>query len=276
MEYATLAYVPVVHKGTLDFYTKYPGKIYLIDNTAGATDYVYFERDMRALPAKSIAAELGTHGFNDVVVLAPQELARAGESGLAIIAPHDEAVRFFVEKYAPELAVEYVQAFMRWNKNISTQEFVVPPHRTLTHDAFAREVIVNLQSVAQHSSDWWRQVAAAIVKDGTVLFSDYNRHLPGAHAPYINGDPRSNFDAGQHPDIYTSIHAESALIARAAREGVALKGADIYVTTFPCSVCGRLIREAGVARVFYEKGYSTIDAEELLTQAGIEIIKVET
>lgn len=275
MGQVTLAYVPVVHKGILDFYTKYPGKIFILDNAAGALDYVYFERDMRALPAEAIVRELAALGFPDAEVIRPDALAELEELGMPVVCPEDEAIQFFVGKYAPELPVTYVSAFLRWNKIISTQEFVVPPHRTLTRDAFARTVVSNLHTEAEKSADWWRQVAAAVVQKGEVVFVDHNRHLPSDHALHINGDPRSNLDAGQRPDIGTAIHAEAALIARAAKEGIALRGADIYVTTFPCAVCGRLIREAGIERVYYEKGYSTLDAEEILTEAGVEIVKVE-
>lgn len=275
MTQVTLAYVPVVHQGTLDFYTKYPGKIYILENQKSAEEYVYFERDMRALPAHEVAKALQAHGFTDVSVIAPSELAVLGADGTTVVSPQDEAIEFFVQKYAPDLSIQYVPAFLRWTKIISTQEFVVPPHRVLTHDAFAQEVILTLHGEEEKSSDWWRQVAAAIVKDGKVVFADHNRHLPSAHAPYINGDPRANLDAGQYPGIYTSIHAEAALIARAAREGVPLKGAHVYVTTFPCAGCARLLLEAGVTRVYYDKGYSTLDAEDILTGAGIEIVKVE-
>lgn len=275
MTYATLAYVPVVHQGTLDFFNKYPGKIYLLDNVEGAQEYVHFERDIRALRAADIERELRAHGFAEVAVIAPSALRDLGVHG-EVISPKDEAIEFFIKKYAPELTVKYVDAFLRWTKIISTQEFVVPPHRIISHDAFAQATIAALGEEAGKSADWWRQIAAAVVREGRVLFADHNRHLPSDHALVINGDPRSNFDAGQYPDIYTSIHAEAALVARAAREGVSLKGADLYVTTFPCSNCARLITEAGIVRVYYDKGYSRLDAEEILKSADIEIVKVET
>jgi dCMP deaminase len=100
-------------------------------------------------------------------------------------------------------------------------------------------------------------------------------HFPSAHALTLNGDPRSNLDAGQGPGVYTSIHAEACALAHAAKKGVATDKADIYVTTFPCPTCARSLVEAGIARVFYKKGYSLLDAEEILKGAGIEIILVK-
>jgi dCMP deaminase len=173
------------------------------------------------------------------------------------------------------VAVERVNVFLRWTKQISTTEFEVPPDRKMTRDAFALELLDTLTDEAQKSPDWWRQIAAAIVRDGEVIAIAHNKHYPSQHALTINGDPRSNLDAGQGPGIYTSIHAEAWAIAQAAKKGISTEGTDIYVTTFPCPACARLLVEAGIARVFYRKGYSLLDAEEILKNAGVEIILVE-
>jgi dCMP deaminase len=88
------------------------------------------------------------------------------------------------------------------------------------------------------------------------------------------GDPRSNFDAGEHFELSKAIHAEAALIAQAARRGAPLDGASVYVTTFPCPVCAKSIAAAGITKVYYTKGYSLFDAEDVLGAAHIEIIQV--
>ena len=100
------------------------------------------------------------------------------------------------------------------------------------------------------------------------------KHLPTDYHLSTFGDPRSNFDKGERLDIYTSIHGESDLVAKAASKGISLKGTSIYVSTFPCSNCARLLAEAGVKKVFYEKGYSRLDAENVLNAYGVEIILV--
>ena len=62
------------------------------------------------------------------------------------------------------------------------------------------------------------------------------------------GDPRSNFDAGKNIELSKFIHAEASLIAQAAKQGAKLEGASIYVTTFPCPVCARLVATAGLRK----------------------------
>lgn len=52
-----------------------------------------------------------------------------------------------------------------------------------------------------------------------------------------------------------AVHAEQAAIAAAARIGVSVQGATMYVTTFPCHLCARLIVAAGLTRVVYLHPY---------------------
>jgi dCMP deaminase len=273
---AVFAYIPVVHKNTLTFLESYAGlSILLLDNEEGKKENVYLERDARALPASLIQKELAVHGYTDVIVVKPNELVSVLSQFEKLIVPEDEIVDFFLEKYAPQVSVEKVNTFLRWTQKLSTVEYVVPQDRTISHGDFENTTLALLEKEAEKSPDWWRQIAAAIVKDGKIVALAYNAHFPSQHSLTINGDPRSNFDAGQGIGIYTSIHAEASVLAKAARLGIAVEGADVYATTFPCPTCARSLVEAGVARVFYKKGYSLLDAEEILKGSGIEIILVK-
>ena len=215
------------------------------------------------------------HGYTNVEVVPPALVKEKLSAYEALVVPDDEIVLYFLEKYAPQIPVEKVNVFLRWTKQISTTEKVVPEDRTITQGSFENDVLARLEQVAQQSPDWWRQIAAAIVKDNKIVATAYNAHYPSPHTLAINGDPRSNFDAGQGQGIYTSIHAEASALAQAARKGIAVDGADVYVTTFPCPTCARSLVEAGVKRVFYKHGYSLLDAEEILKGSGIEIILVK-
>ena len=273
---AVFAYIPVVHAGTLLFLEQHKSlPIFILDNEAGKKENPYLERDIRALQAYDIKKELTVHGFLNVIVVAPQALQKSFEGITKLIIPHDEIVDFFLEKYAHEVPVEKVSTFLRWTKQISTTENTVPEDRVVMHGDFENTLLTTLEKEAEKSPDWWRQIAAAIVKDGRIIALSYNTHYPSQHALTLNGDPRSNLDAGEGAGIYTSIHAEASVLAKAARKGLAVDGADIFVTTFPCPTCARSLVEAGVKRVYYKKGYSLLDAEEILKGSGIEIILVQ-
>ena len=273
---AIFAYIPVIHTNTLTFLESYAGlPILLLDNEAGKKENVYLERDARALPASLIQKELAVHGYSNVTIVKPEEMAEVFLKYESLIVPEDEIIDFFLEKYAVDVKVEKVNTFLRWTQKLSTAEYTVPEDRTISHGDFDNATLALLEKEAEKSPDWWRQIGAAIVKDGAIVALAYNAHFPSQHSLTINGDPRSNFDAGQGAGIYTSIHAEASVLAKAARLGIAVLGADVYATTFPCPTCARSLVEAGVARVFYKKGYSLLDAEEILKGSGIEIVLVK-
>jgi deoxycytidylate deaminase len=52
-----------------------------------------------------------------------------------------------------------------------------------------------------------------------------------------------------------AVHAEMGVITDAARRGVALRGATLYGTTFPCHNCAKHIVAAGVKRLVYIEPY---------------------
>lgn len=273
---ALYVYVPVVHEGIRTLFESYKGTpIWLLDNIKGREENVYLERDIRALPASDVKIQLEALGFSNVKVVDQQTLKEEATALRELLVPRDEIVLSFVEKYAKDVHVEFIEGFLRWTKPISTTEFEIPADRTITRDTFARGMIATLTEESKKSSDWWRQIAAALVKDSDVILTAHNKHFPTPHAPQINGDPRSNLDAGQGPGIYTSIHAEASLIAEAAKLGIQTDRSDLYVTTFPCPACARLAVVAGIKRVFYAKGYSLLDAESILKQGGVEIVLVK-
>jgi dCMP deaminase len=125
------------------------------------------------------------------------------------------------------------------------------------------------------SSDWWRQVGAVAVRAGVVLAVAHNEHRPTEYSPYLDGDPRNEFSRGVRADLSTALHAEAAVVARAARDGLGLAGADLYVSTFPCPACARLVGEAGIRRVYFAGPYAVLAGDEVLRAAGVERIFVD-
>lgn len=74
----------------------------------------------------------------------------------------------------------------------------------------------------------------------------------------FNGIPRGVEDLPERrerPAKYEwASHAETNLIAFAAREGIRTKGCTVYTTHQPCAACTRTLIQAGVAKVVYGAG----------------------
>ena len=79
---------------------------------------------------------------------------------------------------------------------------------------------------------------------------------------------------GSVENCFRTIHAEINAIAQAARQGTAIREADIYVTHTPCVHCFKTIVNTGIRRVFYEKPYKVETIAELRERAGVELVQV--
>jgi len=99
-----------------------------------------------------------------------------------------------------------------------------------------------------------KQVGAVIVKNGRILSTGYNGTPPGFTncCDYWNG----KYTSEHHEWSKTyEIHAEMNAIIWAAREGISIDGATIYVTLEPCSDCSKNLISSGIERIVYDKSY---------------------
>jgi dCMP deaminase len=129
-----------------------------------------------------------------------------------------------------------------------------------------------------------RPTGALIVRNKQVLSTGYNGSMPGiAHCSDEGACFRRSSgasDAGKY-DNCRSVHAEANAIAQAAKNGVNIEGASVYVTLYPCYVCTKLLVQAGIKKVYYEFEYKSVDVKrdklwaEALKQAGLKIQKIE-
>ncbi len=268
-----LAFIPVLHKGYIDLFKKYPYKLYIFDYSI-INQYTSLTRDLRVIdPLELKKAIEGLDIFKEVHILEKEDFKKI--KGNDLILPDEDISHKIVDEHFKSKNVRYEKVFLRWDKIITTTEHVVPEYRKKVKSKEKREIIKKAFNEAEKSSDWWRRIGAVLVKGNKILIISHNRHLPTDYHLYQNGDPRSNFNAGERLDIYTSIHGESDIIAKAAKRGISLEGTDIYVTTFPCSNCARLIGESGIKRVYYSEGYSRLDAEDIFRAYGVDIFLVE-
>lgn len=270
-----ISFVPALHKGYIDFFKKYPDTLYLIDSDF-VQDFPRLERDLRQFNADDMKKAIEALDIlKEVKVLHAVDISTINLEG-DVVMPDEDISRELKEKYFKNIAVTFEPVFLRWNRQITLAESVVPPDRVISTSQLDKELIATAFAEASRSSDWWRQVGAVVVKDGKILLTGYNKHMPSDLSMDFYGDPRSSFDAGERIDLSTAIHGEANLIAKAARSGIPLQDASIYVTTFPCPNCAKLIVEAGIKKVFYSKGYSLLDAETILKSAGAEIVMVKS
>ncbi len=131
--------------------------------------------------------------------------------------------------------------------------------------------------VAMRSTCLRRAVGAVIVKENRILATGYNGAPSGIRHCSETGCLRETMKiaSGQRHELCRGIHAEQNAIIQAARYGVQIKGSDMYCTNLPCSICTKMIINAGIKRIFYQEGYADELSEGLLAEAGIELVQIE-
>lgn len=68
-----------------------------------------------------------------------------------------------------------------------------------------------------------------------------------------------------------TLHAEQNAILKAAKLGISINNATLYVTMAPCKTCAKLIAQAGIKRVVYLDKYKDMSGVEFLNKLGIAI-----
>ena len=134
--------------------------------------------------------------------------------------------------------------------------------------------------IANEFASWSKDRSTKV---GCVIVSDANQVLSGGY----NGFPRGVVDdvdaRHERPAKYLwTEHAERNAIYAAARHGVKLEGATLYIPWFPCADCARAIIQVGIRRVIavnpvvnaqWDAHFAV--AWEMMTEAGTDLVLLE-
>ncbi len=131
--------------------------------------------------------------------------------------------------------------------------------------------------VARRSTCIRRSVGAVIVKDKRLLATGYNGAPSGIAHCCETGCMREkqNVPSGQRHELCRGIHAEQNAIIQAAYHGVSIKDASLFCTNLPCSICAKMIINAGIKAIWYKSGYADPMSTEMFQEAGVQVIKFQ-
>jgi dCMP deaminase len=273
-----LLYLPVVHAGHQAFFARHADAAEVLLLGAGfKAEFKPLAKDIRALPPDLAAQFLGLMlpGVK-VRVVEPADLPAAVTADILVLPDEDVTRQLAAERRLGQgRDLVFDKTFLRWDREWSRAERPAAFDAAVKQADLPEQLRVRARELAGHSSDWWRQVGAIAWRGERILGEAWNRHCPTEYAPYTDGDPRDSFSRGVRADLSTAIHAEASVVAGAARDGVPLDGADLYVTTFPCPACARLIAESGFRRCYFSGAYSVLDGDAVLHAAGVELFWVD-
>ena len=120
-----------------------------------------------------------------------------------------------------------------------------------------------------------RQVGAVIVKNKRILTTGYNGAPSGVKSCVEKGvcmRDEMGVASGTRAELCYAVHAEQNAICQAAKLGISVEGATIYVTHQPCVICAKMIVNSGITRIMYKHPYPDEFSLKSLEEAGIELI----
>jgi dCMP deaminase len=127
--------------------------------------------------------------------------------------------------------------------------------------------------VASRSTCLRRQVGAVLVKDRNILATGYNGTPSGISHCEQTGCLRQQLGvpSGERHELCRGLHAEQNALIQAAKHGVAIAGATLYCTNSPCSICSKMIINAGLEKIIFQDGYPDKLSLQMLSEAGIDL-----
>lgn len=169
------------------------------------------------------------------------------------------------------------QSSMRW----ITIEGSQPLHLML--EAVMREIVVDrpprddvFMSIAritcQRSTCLSRHTGAVLVSPrGHVIATGYNGVPTGVPHPTQCDRLRAGIESGKQLDGCLCGHAEENALVQAALNGSNPSGGTMYSLLSPCARCARMIVNAGISEVVYEKLYLDQRSLDMLAQSGVKV-----
>jgi len=134
--------------------------------------------------------------------------------------------------------------------------------------------------VKQRSNCLTRQIGAVIVQGRQIISTGYNGTPRGikncSEGGCVRCAGRTEATSGQDLDKCACCHAEENAIIQSALHGSRTNGATIYTTLIPCTLCAKMIINAGIIRVVAVSDYPDDLGTQLMKEAGIDLVRLDS
>lgn len=153
---------------------------------------------------------------------------------------------------------------------IIEQIIQTPKSKRLSNDEYFMEMAY---LVSKRSTCLRRAVGAIIVKDKRILSTGYNgapKNLKHCEETACLRE-HLNVPSGQRHELCRGIHAEQNALIQSAIFGVSVKDGTIYITNFPCSVCVKMMINAGIVEIVYDDYYNDELSLKIIEESGIKV-----
>lgn len=122
------------------------------------------------------------------------------------------------------------------------------------------------QVFAKRSAAVRKKVGAVIVKNNSIVSHGWNG-MPSGMDNVCEFYDRTMQQLVSFPEV---MHAEEIAILKAAKTGISLDGAELFVTLSPCIQCAKMTHAVGIKRLVYGESYKGDKGLEFLKKVGVD------
>ncbi|MEL0163520.1 MAG: cytidine/deoxycytidylate deaminase family protein [Candidatus Heimdallarchaeota archaeon] len=122
------------------------------------------------------------------------------------------------------------------------------------------------KQVALRSTCVRKKVGAIIVKDKNIISTGYNGSIRGLEHCETVGCLMMEGHCTR------TIHAEANAIIQAAKHGLMIDTAEIYISASPCFNCFKLIANSGITKIYFMEFYRDERIIKIAKKLNIELI----
>ncbi|MGB1811042.1 MAG: deoxycytidylate deaminase [Candidatus Kariarchaeum pelagius] len=122
------------------------------------------------------------------------------------------------------------------------------------------------KQVALRSTCVRKKVGAIIVKDKNIISTGYNGSIRGLEHCETVGCLMIEGHCTR------TIHAEANAIIQAAKHGLMIDRAEIYISASPCFNCFKLIANSGITKIYFMEFYRDERIIKIAKKLNIELI----
>ena len=123
-----------------------------------------------------------------------------------------------------------------------------------------------------------RQIGSVAVKDKRVICTAYNGAPVGVKSCRERGECKRQargIVSGTSLEVCYAVDSEQSLVCNAAKQGLSLQNSTVYCTHQPCSICLKILINAGVTRVIYKNPYPDAFSKQIADEVGFEIVQIK-
>jgi dCMP deaminase len=114
---------------------------------------------------------------------------------------------------------------------------------------------MKIADIARRRSNCMKSSVGAVIvnDDNRVVSTGYNGTPKGLTSCFSSGCERCNSGEGKQLDQCLCLHAEESAIIEVGISRT--MGCKLYTTYYPCFSCAKIIKQAGIKKIYYMDEY---------------------